>query len=295
MSTVDPSEVRRQKAGSGPGRERMARRALGCYLAGAATSVVLGTGVALLFDTLRSETIMPLDAHRTSHLYPLPGALVIGVAGLFLLGYASELDRRSRGRMHGSGLAPFLGSASLTAGVVIAILAWWSRPAVVGRTPDPFGDEPSADWGGGSWLLYTSWWWLPALLAMVSVAALLAWRRAEGRAAAAAALRDLLLAHGARTTGVVTDARVLISTSGEGGRQVAGAIGTVRFTAGGVERWVERRTRDASAVVAGAPAEVLYDPADPAAEQRIFVAFVRDPALSEWIPAASRTVRREGP
>ena len=61
MSTVDPAEARRRRNGDGPGRERLARRAVGCYLAGAVASVILGVGVALLFDTLRSSTIMPID------------------------------------------------------------------------------------------------------------------------------------------------------------------------------------------------------------------------------------------
>ena len=244
MSTVDPAEARRRRNGDGPGRERLARRAVGCYLAGAVASVILGVGVALLFDTLRSSTIMPIDDEPAA-IFWVPGTLVVGIAGAFLLGYASELARRSRGRMESSGLGLFLGIAAVTVGVVIAVLAWWSRPPTVGRTPDPFGDEPR-DWGFGSWLLYTASWWLPVLLALVAVACLLAWRRTEARVAASAALRDSLLVHGARTTGVVTDARVLISTNGEGNRSVSGAIGTVRFTAGGVDRWVERRTRAAA-------------------------------------------------
>ncbi|MFT4124179.1 MAG: hypothetical protein QM635_10135 [Microbacteriaceae bacterium] len=285
MSTVDPAEARRQRAGDGPGRARLARRARWCYLAGTAAAVLLGIGAALLFDTLRSENIMPLDYIDWFSLYAMPGPLVVGIAGPILLAHASDLERRSRGRMHGSGPALFLGVAAVTAGVVIAVLAWWSRPTVVGLTPDPFDDSASTQWGFGSWLLYTASWWLPALLAVVAVIFLLAWRTAERRAAAAVALRDSLLVHGARTTGMVVDARVLISTSSEGQTSVSGAIGTVRYLGGGVDRWVERRTRDAATVVTGAPAEVLYDPADPGNEDRIFVAFVRDPAPSEWIPA----------
>ncbi|MFT4230623.1 MAG: hypothetical protein QM602_10055 [Microbacterium sp.] len=285
MSTVDPAEARRQRAGDGPGRARLARRARWCYLAGTAASVVLGIGVALLFDTLRSQNIMPLDDIDWFSIYTPPGWMIVGLAGPILLAHASDLERRSLGRMHGSGLTLLLGFAAVTVGVVIAVLAWWSRPAVVGLTPDPFDDSAPTQWGFGSWLLYTASWWLPALPAVVTVIFLLAWRTAERRAAAAAASRDFLLAHGARTTGRVVDARVLISTSDQGQRSVSGAIGTVRYLGGGVDRWVERRTADAATVVTGAPAEVLYDPADPGDEDRIFVAFVRDPAPSEWIAA----------
>ncbi|MFT4286145.1 hypothetical protein [Nocardioides sp.] len=294
MSTVDPVEARRQRAGDGAGRARLARRARWCYLLGTAASVLLGIGMALLFDTVRSVTIMPVDYFPRSIMYALPGSIMGGFVGPVLLVHASELERRSRGRMHGSGLAAFLGFAAVTVGVVIAVLAWWSRPAVVGRTPDSFGDSAPAQWGFGSWLLYTASWWLPALFAVVAVIFLLAWRTAERRAAAAVALRDSLLVHGARTTGMVVDVRVLISTSSEGDRSVSGAIGTVRYVGGGVDRWVERRTRDAATVVTGAPAEVLYDPADPGNEERIFVAFVRDPAPSEWIPAPPGKAGRKG-
>lgn len=285
MSTIDPAEARRRRAGQGPGRERLARRASVCHVAGFAGAVVLGLGAALLVDTLRSGVIMPAGSYDELVLWLLPLSLFGGLSGPLLLTYASDLERRSRGRMHASGMAPFLGVGAVTLGVVVAVVALWSRPPAVGHTPDPFTDDAPADWGFGSWLLYTAQWWLPALLVTATVALLLQWRQSERRAATAATTRDRLLATGARTTGVVTDVRVLISTDSEGSRSVSGAIGTVRFRGAGVDRWVERRTRDASTVVVGAPVEVLYDPADAGAEEAIFVAFVRDPAPSEWIPA----------
>ena len=74
---------RRRRNGDGPGRERLARRAVGCYLAGAVASVILGVGVALLFDTLRSSTIMPIDDEPAA-IFWVPGTLVVGIAGAFL-------------------------------------------------------------------------------------------------------------------------------------------------------------------------------------------------------------------
>lgn len=289
MSVIDPSKARQARLDDSSPRTRTDM--IVGYAIGVPLAVLGGVGAAALFATLRESFVLGDGAEtEAAGLWLVPVGVFGGlIGGGVALTFAGNRERRLRARATPS-LAPFtLGLAGTAAGVVLGTMLW-RQPAEPGSNVDYF--HGVSTWGFGSWLLYTATWWFPALFILGALAALFAWRRSEQRNARLTAERDRLLRQGSCVIGTVTDVRVHYSTDDTGSQRVSGATGVVRYLdSDGVERWVTRTSLDASHVADGAQARVLFDPLAPGDGDRIFVAFQREPALTDWIAAPPRPPR----
>lgn len=236
MSTIDPLEARRRREAAAIGSP------------GALAGVVVGLAIIALgaaFETRALFAFGEMTAETTEPPLAVFG-LAVGVP-LLILGFFVHLRsvRRYTGRLLGS---PVVGPLPvLLAGAAVG--AWWglsSLPAVDG------------------------WWLVPTGLAAAAVllfavgTAYRARRRAQQRVLAR------LVTEGRITAGRIVEISEIDPSSG-------GLLGpvTVTFTDhAGVDRWVTKSgqwTR-AELPATGDPASVIYDPADPSDESRIWVA-----------------------
>jgi hypothetical protein len=132
--------------------------------------------------------------------------------------------------------------------------------------------------------MYSSTLWLPVVLFALAAAVSVGCYREELRGRAQARELDRLLREGARVTGTVTEVFVHYSTNGEGGRNVAGATGTVRYAdLSGQERFVVRRSPRAEVVSVGREVQVVYDPRHPELDASVFVSYLGRPILTDWL------------
>jgi hypothetical protein len=284
MDTVDPSVRRRQKRDRQVGDPAALRRGVLWFVLGAAGAFVLALPVALWFDALRAISLnAPSGTHVSGVSVPL---VVVGmVAGMLLVGLglpvgAHHLDgyRAARG---GGGWALAIGVAVFALGVAFASRGWVEADRVGWVVTDY---EPPEPWSWGQWILYYADLWLPGLLGMLSLLLLWSAVRTQRRSAASAATRNRLLTEGMRTTGTISELRIHYSSDDSGGRRVAGATATVTYVdAAGTRRWVTRKYSDASVLVQGGAVQVLHDPARPDDDDSVFVSFLREPAVLDWV------------
>lgn len=271
MSTVDPAAVRRERFERHRGTTAAAVAAVFSALLLVAAGAVVAYGFAGFLDTFR---LMELNSVFSSwesemglpHLW-LPVGIFAAIGAWALYSLWNHRFSGDTSRFVGVGPLTLL-AAGLTIGIWVGCRAW-TAPDQVGMEIDPtFGeDEP---WGAGAWIFYASQWWLPALFAVIAVAFFLLGIAGRRRGAARRELVRTLLGTGRRTQGVVTESAL---PSGESARVIFTLV--VKFTdLLGTDRWVKRvvKYRTAAVPPVGAPITVLYDPAAPGDESRIFLA-----------------------
>ncbi len=281
MNTVDPAKARHDRIE----RLRGDRRLLaGAILASAVTLVCgffAGHGFGDVLEQFRTMAIDSIFDDRGDGEPPY-GPLwgTFGLLGCLTAGnLAAAATRRYQGRSSGPAFPIVAAFAASTLGLWYSSRDWLP-PLAVGTAVDPVFHEDEK-WGLWAWFLYYAGWWAPAFLFVLTVLALWYAVQVSRRHAETVRTREWLLRHGRRVPAGIVEVKLRLAGD-ESGTRVAGANVTVVFTDGaGVRHWVTRRTRDTTI----ATAEVLFDPASPADDKKIFVAFRRHPALSDWLPA----------
>lgn len=282
MSTIDPAVAREERARSRQGSPRVAAFALLLLAVGLSCAVLTGGGFGFLANELRDSSINSVFAETETSVPAAAPALMMAMFGMAAFPFAVIQLGAYRGRRSGAWWVLGLGLACFAGGFALSI-PWWSEPLQVGLAVDPVfhDDDPWSAWG---WVMFYSNLWLPVLLFALAAAVSLGGYREELRTRAQDAELDRLLREGTRAVGTVTEVLVHYSTSSEGGRSVAGATGTVRFSdLLGQERFVVRRSPRAEVVSIGREVQVAYDPRRPEQDGSIFVSFVSRPILTDWI------------
>lgn len=278
MSTTDPARQRRARLDQQRGRFAM-------VYVGYALTIVLayvgGLGVMSLVGLMRESMLLPGSSDDDSPWLVM--TMVLAFVAAIVAVTTARRDKVARARVLASRLPGLVGWVAFTVATFVGE-SRWRDPAVVGESPGFFDEDPADPWGFDSWFLYRLDL-LPYLSVAITLLVAWWWWRTEQREGQLSADRDRLLASGRQVTGTITEAKIHHSTDDSGSRRVTGATATVRFAdASGVDRWVTRRTSDASGIAPGFPAQVLFDPMAPGDLERIFVAFLPDPDPSDWIP-----------
>ncbi|MBB5850229.1 hypothetical protein ACFQ05_23750 [Amycolatopsis umgeniensis] len=282
MNTVDPAEARRERIERWRGDRRLLVGAIVASAAALVCGFVAGRGFGSLFEAFRTMAIDSVFDDRADGDPPYGvvwGTFAVfgGIAGV---GLASGAMRRYQGRPSGPMFPVVLIFAASTLGIWESSREWLP-PLAVGVAVDPVF-HTDEQWGFWGWLLYYADRWLPALMLVLTFLMLWFAVRVSRRYAEMVRIRDWLLAYGRRVFAEIVDVKVQLGGD-ESGTRVVGATVTVCFVdPSGVRHWVTRRTKDTT--IAGA--EVLFDPASPTDDKKIFVALRRHPALSDWLPAA---------
>ncbi|MFJ8911203.1 hypothetical protein [Amycolatopsis sp. NPDC102389] len=281
MNTVDPAKARHDRLERLRGDRRLL---VGAILASAVVLVCgffAGRGFGDLVEQFRTMAIDSVFDDRGDGMPPYgPMWGTFGLLGCVAAGGLTRAAlRRYQGRSSGPAFPVVLAFAAGTLGLWYSSRDWLP-PLAVGTAVDPVfhSDEK---WGFWAWLMYYADRWAPAFLFVLTMLAL--WYTIQGsrQHAELARTRERLLRHGWRVPARIVEVKLLLGGD-ESGTRVVGANVTVMFTDGaGVRHWVTRRTRD----TAIATAEVLFDPASPGDDKKIFVAFRRHPALSDWLSA----------
>ena len=236
MSTIDPIEARRRREAAATGSP------------GALAGVILGLVIIALGAAFETRALFAFGEMTTETTEPPLAVfgLAVGVP-LLLLGFFAHLGsvRRYTGRLLGSPVAGPL--PVLVAGSAIG--AWWGLAAL-----------PTID----------GWWLVPTGLSVAAVLLFVLGRAVRARRRAQHEVLARLVTEGRVVEGRIVEIAEIEPSSG-------GLLGpvTVTFTDhAGVDRWVTKSgqwTRE-QLPATGDPASVLYDPADPSDETRIWVA-----------------------
>ncbi|MFI9454333.1 hypothetical protein [Amycolatopsis sp. NPDC052450] len=281
MNTVDPARARYERIERLRGDRRLL---VGAILASAATLVcgfVTGHGFGEILEQFRTMAIDSVFDDRGDGDPPYRAIWgTFGLLGCFASGcLAGVAVRRYQGRQSGPAFPAVLALAASTLGLWDASREWLP-PLAVGVAVDPVF-HTDEKWGFWGWLMYYADLWMPASLLLLTLLALWYTVGVSRRHAEMARTRERLLRSGRRVPAEIVDVKLRLGGD-ESGTRVVGADVTVMFAdLAGVRHWVTRRTRDTT--IAGA--EVLFDPASPADDKKIFVALRRHPALSDWLPA----------
>ncbi|RSN27628.1 hypothetical protein DL990_29250 [Amycolatopsis sp. WAC 01416] len=281
MNTVDPARARYERIERLRGDRRLL---VGAILASAVTLVcgfVTGHGFGALLEQFRTMAIDSVFDDRGDGEPPY-GSIwgTFGLLGCLAAGnLARAAMRRYQGRRSGPAFPVVLAFAASTLGLWESSRGWLP-PLAVGTAVDPVF-HTDEKWGFWAWLMYYADLWMPAFLLLLTLLALWYAVQVSRHQAELARTRERLLRHGRRVPAEVVEVKLRMGGD-ESGTRVVGADVTVSFVdLSGVRHWVTRRTGDTT--IAGA--EVLFDPASPADDKKIFVALRRHPALSDWLSA----------
>jgi MFS family permease len=282
MNTVDPARARHDRIERWRGDRRLL---VGAIVASAVTLVcgfLAGHGFGTMVEMFRTMAIDSVFDDRGDSEPPY--GLVWGTFGfvgcLLAAALAGGAVRRYQGRPSGPAFPIVLAFAAITFGTGDSAREWLS-PLAVGTAVDPVFHEDEK-WGFWAWLMYYADRWMPLLMLVLTLLVLWYAVQVSRRYAEMVRTRDWLLAHGRRVPAQIVEVKVHLGGD-ESGKRAVGATVTLCFAdLAGVRHWVTRRTRDTTI----ATAEVLFDPASPDDDKKIFVALRRCPALSDWLPAA---------
>jgi hypothetical protein len=282
MSTIDPAVAREERARSRQGSPRVAALVLLLLVLGLTGAVATGLGFGFLVSTMRDFAINSVFADTETTVSAAGPILMSAIFAISGLPFAVIQLRAYTGRRGAGWWVLGLGAACFAAGLTLST-PWWTEPLEVGVAVDPVFHDDEA-WSAWGWVMYSSTLWLPVVLFTLAAALMLGCYREELRSRAQARELDRLLREGTRVVGTVTEVFVHYSTNGEGGRNVAGATGTVRYLdLHGQERFVVRRSPRAEVVSVGREVHVVYDSRQPDLEGSIFVAFTGRPIPTDWI------------
>ncbi|WP_414943747.1 hypothetical protein [Amycolatopsis sp. cmx-11-32] len=282
MNTVGPARARRDRIERWRGDRRLLVGAIVASAAALVCGFLAGRGFGSLVEMIRTMAIDSVFDDRGDGdppYGPVWGTFAVfgGIAGASL---ASVAMRRYQGRPSGPVFPVVLVFAMSTLGIWVSSREWLP-PLAVGIAVDPVfhTDEKWEFWG---WSMYYADLWVPACMLVLTLLVLWYAIQVSRRYAEMVRNRDWMLGYGRRVPAQIVDVKVHLGGD-ESGTRVVGTTVTLRFVdAAGVSHWVTRRTRDTTI----ATAEVLFDPASPSDDKKIFVALRRYPALSDWLPAA---------
>ncbi len=282
MNTVDPAQARRDRIERWRGDRRLLAGAIVASAVAVVSGFVAGRGFGSFVEVFRTMAIDSVFDDRSDGDPPYGvvwGTFAVfgGIAGVSL---ANVAMKRYQGRPSGPVFPVVLLFAASTLGTWESSREWLP-PLAVGIAVDPVF-HTDEKWGFWGWLLYYADRWAPALMLVLTFLVMWYAIRVSRRYAEMVRTRDRLLAYGRRVPAQIVDVKVHVGGD-ESGTRVVGTTVTLCFVdVAGVRHWVTRRTRDTTI----ATAEVLFDPASPADDKKIFVALRRCPALSDWLPAA---------
>ncbi|MFC3450518.1 hypothetical protein [Amycolatopsis speibonae] len=282
MNTVDPERARHDRIERLRGDRRLLVGAILASAVALACGFLAGHGFGELFEQFRTMAIDSIFDDRGDAEPPYgPVWGTFGFLGcLAATSLAGAATRRYQGRPSGSALPAVLVFAASTLGVWESSRSWLP-PLAVGTAVDPVFHEDEK-WGFWAWLMYYADRWVPAFLFVLTLLASRYAVQVSRRYAEMVRTRDRLLRSGRRVPAEIVEVKLRLAGD-ESGTRVVGADVTVSFAdLAGIRRWATRRTRETTI----ATAEVLFDPAEPADDKKIFVALRRHPALSDWLPAA---------
>jgi len=267
MSTIDPQLAR---------TERLARERAGGTLPLLVIIVALvhlalwtlgGYGIASALDTFRLMQTNQVGAWESPYgadLWMLIVGIVLGsIAGFIVTAVLRPL-------MPGcAGVAPIVtGFIGLCLGLGLFYPSW-TPPQEVGSLR-PFLDSGSERWGAGAWIWYELPIWLPALVAVLAIAALvLTVRFARNEAASLVRARQLIRG-GVRVQGSVTHAdsgSVFVNN-------LPVVAMTVKYTdATGTDRWVTQRKPFAPTAIprVGDAYTIFYSATEPGNQKKILL------------------------
>ncbi|MEV6905812.1 hypothetical protein [Amycolatopsis sp. NPDC051071] len=281
MNTVDPAKARHDRIEHWRGDRRLLVGAIVASAAALFCGFLTGHGFGAIFEQFRTMAIDSVFDDRGDDKPPYEAIWgTFGLLGCMASGIlASTAMRRYQGRPSGPAFPAVLIFAASTLGFWVSSREWLP-PLAVGVAVDPVFHTDEG-WGFWGWLLYYADWWAPAFLLVLTCFALSYAVRVSRQYAEMVRIRDQLLRSGWRVPARIVDLKLRLGGD-ESGTRVVGATVTVSFVdPAGVRHWVTRRTSDTTI----ATAEVLFDPAAPTDDKKIFVAFRRHPALSDWLPA----------
>ncbi|KZB88734.1 hypothetical protein [Amycolatopsis regifaucium] len=282
MNTVDPARARHDRIECLRGDGRLL---VGGILASAVTPAcgfLAGHGFGTLVEMFRTMAIDSVfdDRGDSDPPYGVMWGTFGFVGCLFAATLAGSALRRYQGRPSGPAFPIVLVFAAITLGTGDSSREWLP-PLAVGTAVDPVFHE-NEEWGFWAWLMYYADRWVPLLMLVLTLLVLWYAVQDSRRYAEMARTRDRLLTYGRRVPARIAEVEVHLGGD-ESAKRAVGAIVTLCFDdLAGVRHWVTRRTRDTTI----ATAEVLFDPASPDDDKKIFVALRRCPALSDWLPAA---------
>ena len=270
MSTVDPAQVRAERATAwreGPA-SRIVLVLVGVVLA--LSAILLGVGIMAMLDSSRITSLNSVFADWSSDLDGLFWMFGVGLTGTILatMGMMAAASAATGRSLSFPVVGPVtIGLVGVAIGVTIAA-PMLTPPLTVGERTDPVFFEHTP-WGGGEWVWYAASWWAP----------LLAWALAVGSVVIAIVARARRRARrstlaGVLATGLVANGRVTESPMPS--PETSNLIGTitVRFEDHtGTPRWTTCTGAWSVSTIPGVGdwVAVLFDPADPGNERRIWV------------------------
>ncbi|MFD6067672.1 hypothetical protein [Amycolatopsis lurida] len=281
MNTVDPAKARHDRIERWRGDRRLLVGAILASLVTLVCGYLTGYGFGALLEEFRTMAIDSVFDDRGDGEPPYSSVWgTFGFLGCLAAGnLARAAMRRYQGRRSGPAFPVVLAFAASTLGLWESSRAWLP-PLAVGTAVDPVFHEDEK-WGFWGWFLYYADLWAPAFLLLLTLLALWYAVGVSRHQAELARTKERLLRQGRRVPAELVEVKVRMGGD-ESGTRVVGADVTVSFVdLSGVRHWVTRRTGDTA--IAGA--EVLFDPAAPADDKKIFVALRRHPALSDWLSA----------
>ncbi|ONI80821.1 hypothetical protein ALI22I_43045 [Saccharothrix sp. ALI-22-I] len=282
MNTVDPARSSHGRVERRRGNPVVLAVAVIASLAIPVLGYLGGTGIGELVEQYRTKAIDSVFDDRGDEVPPFQAMWgTFGFIGCILAAnLAAGAARWYRGGASTPVFPVALAFAGNTAGVWVSSREWLP-PLAVGAQIDPVFHRDEK-WGLWAWTMYYADRWVPAtMIVMTVVAVLVTYRIARRRANV---VRDVkrLLAHGRRVPADVVE----VKPSGSPGEPDSHAIVTVSFVdPAGFRHRVTRRAPETGMTTGAGLAEVLFDPARPTHEKSVYVAFRRDPALVDWLPA----------
>lgn len=287
VNTVDPAQVRHDRIERWRGSRGMLAGAVVASVATLLLGYLAGAGFGELVEQFRTMAIDSVFDDRGDSEPPYLAMWgTFGFLGCILTGnLAAGAARRYQGRPSTPAFPVVLALAAHALGTWVSSRGWLP-PLAVGTEVDPVFHEDEK-WGLWAWVMYYADWWVPALMLVLTSAAVLLVIRLARRHADMVKERERLLAHGHRVPADVVEVKLRIASNESGSSHAVGAIVTVSFVdLAEVQHWVTCRTPDVGVATGASLAQVLFDPERPTHNKSIFVALRRHPTLSDWLPAA---------
>ncbi len=281
MNTVDPAKARHDRIERRRGDRRLLVGAVVASAAALLCGFLTGRGFGAIFEQFRTMAVDSVFDDRGDEDPPYEAIWgTLGLLGSMAAGaLAGAATRGYQGRPKSPAFPAVLIFAASTFGFW-ASSREWLPPLAVGVAVDPVF-HTDEKWGFWGWLLYYADWWAPTFLLVLTLLSLWYVVRSSRQHTEMVRTRDRLLTSGWRVPAHIVEVKLRLGGD-ESGTRVVGATVTVSFVdPAGVRHWTTRRTSDTTI----AAVEVLFDPAAPADDKKIFVALRRHPALSDWLPA----------
>lgn len=259
----------------------------GAFLA--AAGVVLGLTIGQLVDAIRRGVLNSIDSPNPGSdemMFPISVAMILVIVAYFAYHLSNRLwsGRTDKYLVVGPLALTVLGTA---AGL------WWSRlfdwaPADrIGATSE-FVGGPAVEWKVQQWAVWSTEYWLAPLVTLVALYLLFIGRRSGRKADRSRAIAEELMVSGARVPGVVVASDPEPTT----GQRVFYAEWTFAFAdVQGFEHRISRT--EAFPYIKGHPRHgvpldgqqlvVLYDPAAPGDEDRVFTALGSGEQIDEFL------------